>query len=109
VDNLPTVNKAKAGQAIPFKWALQDANGNFVSDLSTAAGYGYQVGSCTSALGDAIESYDTTGTSGLRYDPLANQFIFTSQTQKSWAGSCKTFILRLSDGTTHQANFNFVK
>jgi hypothetical protein len=109
VDNLPTVNKAKAGQAIPFKWALQDANGNFVSDLSTVVSYGYGSLICGAGTTDAIESYDTTGTSGLRYDALANQFIFTSQTQKGWAGSCKTFTLYLNDGTKHQANFNFVK
>lgn len=109
VDNLPTVNKAKAGQGIPFKWALQDANGNYISDLSTVLSYGYGSLACGGGTTDVIESYDTTGASGLRYDPIANQFIFTSKTDKLWAGSCKTFTLYLHDGTKHQANFNFVK
>jgi len=109
VDNLPTVNKAKAGQGIPFKWALKDANGNYISDLSTVLSYGYGTMACNGAAVDTIESYDTTGASGLRYDPIANQFIFTSKTDKLWAGSCKTFTLYLNDGTMHQANFNFTK
>lgn len=109
VDNLPTINKAKAGQGIPFKWSLQDANGNFISDLSTVLSYGYGSLICGGGTTDTIESYDTTGTSGLRYDPIANQFIFTSKTDKAWAGSCKMFTLYLNDGTKHQANFSFVK
>lgn len=109
VDNLPTTNKAKAGQGIPFKWALKDASGNYISDLSTVSSYGYGTMACNGAAVDTIESYDTTGASGLRYDPIANQFIFTSKTDKLWAGSCKTFTLYLNDGTMHQANFNFTK
>jgi len=107
VDNLPTINMAKAGQGIPFKWSLKDYNGNFVSDLATVMSYGYGSVPCMNGTTDAIESYDTTGSSGLRYDMIDNQFIFTSQTLKSWAGYCKTFTLMLIDGTKHQANFKF--
>ena len=35
VDNMPVVNSAKAGSAIPTKWRLTDANGVGVSDPSS--------------------------------------------------------------------------
>jgi hypothetical protein len=109
VDNLPTVNSANAGRAIPFKWSLKDANGNFVSDLATAVNYGY--GSVTNCSGstDAIEEYADAGSTSLRYDASANQFVLTSKTDKAWAGSCKIFTLVLADGTRHQAKFSFTK
>jgi hypothetical protein len=109
VDNLPPVNIAKAGQSIPFKWSLQDANGNYVSDLATVVNYGYgSAGSCSSTT-DAIEEYADTGATSLRYDAAAHQFVLTSKTDKSWVGACKIFTLVLADGTKHQAKFNFTK
>ena len=36
IDNLPIVNSAKAGQTIPVKWQLKDADGNLISDLGYA-------------------------------------------------------------------------
>jgi hypothetical protein len=29
------------------------------------------------------------------------------KTDKGWAGTCRQLIIRLSDGTTHLANFKF--
>ncbi len=103
------VNTATAGRAIPLKWSLKDASGNYVSGLTTAMNYGY--GSLTDCSGstDLIEEYANTGSTSLRYDASANQFVLTSKTDKAWAGSCKIFTLVLSDGTKHQAKFTFTK
>jgi hypothetical protein len=109
VDNPDVINVAKAGQAIPFKWSLKDANGNYVSDLATVTIYGYATLSSCAGTTDAIEEYVATGATSLRYDAAANQFVFTSQTNKLWVGSCKMFTLVLSDGTKHQAKFNFTR
>jgi len=109
VDNLPITNKAKAGQAIPFKWVLQDANGNFVSNTGVVTDWGFGSGVSCGGSVDSIESYDTSGNSGLRYDFDANQFVLTAKSEKAWSSSCKVFFLTLDDGTTHQAIFNFVK
>lgn len=108
VDNAPTLNTAKAGQTIPLKWQLSDANG-FVGDLSiinlTARG-GIACSTVPTAGTDAIETY-STGATSLRYDSTANQYIFNWQTVKLWAGSCGKVTLTYGDGTTHDAYFQF--
>jgi len=108
VNNAPTSNSAKAGQTIPLKWQLSDANG-YVSNLSiislTAKG-GLSCDTLSTAGTDTIESY-ATGATSLRYDFTANQYIFNWQTLKSWAGSCGKVNLTYGDGTIHDAYFSF--
>jgi hypothetical protein len=96
VDNPPTVNVARAGQGIPLRWNLTDANGVAITDPAsflsvTVVNSGGTCGGDT----DAIESY--TGASGLRHLGGGN-WEFNWQTPRSYAGTCKTAILRLADG-----------
>jgi hypothetical protein len=100
------VNSAKAGQTIPVKWHLADADGNPVDDpatfdsvTSTASG-----GACSGLPSDAIETY--TGESGLQYLGDGN-WQFNWKTPKSYAGQCRTMTLTLNDGTTRSAHFEF--
>jgi hypothetical protein len=109
VSNFPTINKAKAGQAIPIKWSLIDINGSFVSTLGSAVSYGYGTLSSCDGTTTAIEEYMDTGSTSLRFDNISNQFILTSKTNAAWAGSCKMFTLKLSDDTIHQIIFKFTK
>jgi hypothetical protein len=105
IDN-DAVNVAKAGQAVPVKWHLTDESGNpvdepdtFVSLTSTAGG-----GVCAGLPADAIETY--AGESGLQYLG-GGDWQFNWKTPKSYAGQCRTMTLKLSDGTTRSANFEF--
>jgi hypothetical protein len=105
IDN-DAINSAKAGQTIPVKWHLADADGNpiddpatFVSVSSTPSG-----GACSGLPSDAIETY--AGDSGLQYLGDGN-WQFNWQTPKSYAGQCRTMTLTLNDGTTRSANFQF--
>lgn len=109
VDNQPTINKVKGGRAIPIKWALKDAQGNYVRDLGAVVHYGYARLSDCSGATSAIDEYINAGSSSLRYDSSNEQFVLTSKTDSSWVGSCRMFTLRLSDGTVHQAVFQFIK
>jgi hypothetical protein len=109
VDNMPTINAAKAGQAIPIKWSLKNSNGSYISNLASVISYGYSSLTSCSGTTDTIEQYVDAGSSSLRYDTTANQFILTSKTDNSWVGTCKIFTLVLSDGTKHQAKFQFTK
>ena len=52
---------------------------------------------------------DDSGASGLHYDFVANQFIFSWKTEKPWANTCRKFILTLRDGTVDEAYFQFKK
>jgi hypothetical protein len=104
VDNIPLVNAAKAGQAIPLKWRLIDANDQPISVLSmpivtTSA----TLNSCGGAT-DQIESY--AGSSGLQY--LGDGYWqYNWKTPKNYSGMCMTMTLTLDDGTSHVAYFKF--
>ncbi len=107
VDNLPALNKAKAGSAIPVKFSLSGDQGLNIF----AAGYPRSVTiTCGStANADAIEEIVTAGQSSLNYDPIADQYIYVWKTDKAWAGTCRQLVVMLADGMTYRANFNFVK
>jgi len=107
VDNLPMLNVAKAGSAIPVKFSLSGDQGLDIF----AEGYPKSLGIvCNgSALVDAIEETVTAGSSSLSYDPVANQYVYVWKTDKGWAGTCRQLVVMLNDGTYHRANFNFTK
>jgi len=106
VDN-NVMNIAKAGQAIPLKWRLTDANGNPVTNLTsvkvTVAGLACATGTST----DQIEEY-AAGASGLQ-NLGDGYYQFNWKTPTSYASSCKTMYLNLGDGALHTALFQFKK
>jgi Bacterial Ig-like domain (group 3)/YDG domain len=107
IDNLPTLNSAKAGQTIPIKWQLKDYAGNLIDDLGTLAQNGLTSGTvqCGPVPVDVIEELSAPGSTVFRFD--GTQFIYNWQTTKSWTGGCRTLQVRLSDGTSHYAQFTF--
>jgi hypothetical protein len=107
VDNLPTVNTANSGQAIPLKWRVVDANGAPVANLSAVT---LTVTALPCSLGstpDHLEEY-AAGASGLQ-NLGSGYYQFNWKTPKTYARSCKTMHLDLGDGATHDAVFNFTK
>jgi hypothetical protein len=107
VDNLPALNKVKAGSAIPVKFNLGGNQGLniFMAGYPTSA----PIACGNTASADAIEETVTAGQSSLTYDTTASQYIYVWKTVASWSNSCRTLSLKLTDGTTRQANFYFVK
>ena len=105
IDNLPTINSAKAGQAVPVKWRITDYLGVGVSDPTSFTSVTTSSVSCSqSASFDAVEVY--TGNSGLQY--LGNGWWqFNWKTPKSYAGLCREMRLNLADAVTHTAAFTF--
>jgi hypothetical protein len=102
------LNIAKAGSTIPVKFSLAGDQGLNIF----ATGYPKVTGafSCSSDPNvDAIEEYSTATVSGLKYDPTANQYIYNWKTEKTWAGSCRSLLVKLADGSTHRADFNFTR
>ena len=107
IDNLPVLNSAKGGQTIPVKWQLQDAAGASVSSLATFTSLQAAPTGCLAAPVSIIDDYVmATGGTVLRYDAGSNQFIYNWQTAKSMNG-CWVLRLTLSDGTYHDAFFQF--
>jgi hypothetical protein len=105
VDNPPTVNTLKAGSAIPVKFSLTGDQGLniFQSGYPASATYTCNSGAPT----DAIDQTVTAGNSGLSYDPSTDQYTYVWKTDKAWAGTCRALVVRLADGTTHTADFEF--
>jgi hypothetical protein len=104
VNNLPTLNVLKAGSAVPVKFSLNAYHGLniFVSGYPASATV-----ACGLAAEDAIEQTVTAGASSLTYDASTDQYVYVWKTDKSWANTCRTLVLKLSDGTYHRADFKF--
>jgi hypothetical protein len=58
---------------------------------------------------DAIESTVTAGSSSLSYDATSDQYNYVWKSDKAWAGKCRQLTVKLIDGTSHYANFYFVR
>jgi len=107
--NPPGINRGKPGSQYPIKWQLKDANGRFISDLTTVTGVFYlRDGTATPcdfvhASGPAIPL--STGGTVLRYDSKNNQFVYNWTTPSTPPGGCYIFQLFLSDGSMHEAWF----
>jgi HYR domain len=102
------LNVAKAGSTIPVKFSLAGDQG--LNIFAT----GYPKVSATFSCSadpstDPIEEYSTATVSGLKYDPTANQYIYNWKTDKGWAGGCRSLLVKLADGSTHRADFNFTR
>ncbi|HET6341471.1 MAG TPA: PxKF domain-containing protein [Gemmatimonadota bacterium] len=104
VDNIPTMNVAKAGQAVPLKWRLQDFFGAPVLNLSLAD-VEVKTLNCSNGEGtDQVEQY--TGASGLQ-NLGDGYYQYNWKSPKGYAGACKSLNLNLGEGTTHNAFFQF--
>ncbi len=107
VDNLPTINVAKAGSANPVKFSLGGDQGLNIF----ASGYPRsQAITCDAAapLGP-VEETVTAGNSSLSYDALTDTYTYVWKTERSWRNSCRTLTVQFTDGTTHSASFRFTK
>jgi hypothetical protein len=104
VDNLPILNTVTAGRAIPVKFGL---SGNQSLNIFTSGYPSSTVVSCGTTAEDAIEETVAASTSLLSYDSSTDQYTYVWKTEKTWAGTCRTLVVKLIDGTYHKANFKF--
>jgi uncharacterized protein len=107
VDNQPTLNLVKAGQAIPVKFSLGGDQGLSIF----AAGYpkSEQITCDASEPVDGIEETVPAGGSSLSYDPVTDRYTYVWKTDKAWANTCRQLVLKLTDGTFQRADFQFTK
>ena len=106
VENPSVINKVKAGQIVPVKFRLTCGE-SLISELSAVMDLqSANLPACVGNGDDPIPA-DGSGSPGLRYDYVDNQFVFNWKTEKSWANTCRKFILTLRDGTVHEAYFRF--
>jgi hypothetical protein len=110
IDNGGVYNKAKIGSTIPVKFSLGGDKGLNIF----AAGYpqvSKPIACGSNPAVDAVEEYSTATNSGLKYDSVANQYIYNWKTESTIkAGECRQLIVKLADGSVAKtANFTFFK
>jgi galactose oxidase-like protein len=105
VDNLPVVNLVNAGSAIPVKFSLNGNKGQNIFE----AGYpiSQQIACGSGAPISTVEETLTVGNTSLSYDSRIDQYIYVWKTEKGWKGTCRQLIVRLVDGSSRAANFQF--
>jgi hypothetical protein len=106
VDNLPTINSAKAGSAIPVKFSLDGDHG--LGILAPGSPFVQPMACNSLAPVDAVESVVAVSANGLSYDPVSNQYVYVWKTERAWR-DCYKLTLRLADGQEHSAMFKFAK
>ena len=105
LDNLPVVNRAKAGSSIPVKFSLAGDQG---LDIFGAGSPGSQPIACEDGAPiDVVEQTTTAGGGSLQYDAVTDQYTYVWKTNKSWAGTCRQLVVELADGQEHTAHFSF--
>jgi hypothetical protein len=104
--SLPAVNFAKAGSAIPIKFALGGDRG---LDILAAGSPASAPSDCSANHAIGVRQVPAPGASGLSYDPNTSQYSFVWKTAKTWAGTCRVLTITLRDGTSHNAFFNFAQ
>ena len=105
VDNVPVLNVMRAGAAVPVKFSL---NGDQGLDILAPGSPSSQLMNCQTGEGlDRIEETVQSGESELQYDPATDEYTYVWKTSRSWAGTCRKFSLELTDGSVHEAYFEF--
>jgi hypothetical protein len=107
VDNPEVLNSVKAGQSIPVKFSLAGNQG--LNIFATGSPTSQKINCDSSDPIDLIEETVTAGGSSLSYDASNNQYNYVWKSDKAWAGTCRQLSVKLIDGTTHVANFKFLK
>jgi Bacterial lectin len=108
VSNLPTLNVAQAGQAIPVKFQVLDANGNPVLGLTMPpVSIIFAPAPCSTfnTTGDTPISTMASGNSG--FQESGDNYQYNWKTPKSLAGTCGQLQVNLGDGVIHAADFQF--
>lgn len=106
VDNPPTINLVKAGRTIPISFSLDGDQGLAV--LASGSPSSVPIACDSGAAQEPVEPTESSGHSGLTYDPVADTYTYTWKTKKSWTG-CRQLTLTLADGAVHIADFKFVR
>ena len=105
MDNVPAINSAKAGSAIPVKFGLGGDKG--LNIFASGHPLSQKIDCNTGAsLGD-IKQTSNPGGSIRSYDRGNGRYNYVWKTDKAWANTCRQLVVMLTDGTTHVANFKF--
>lgn len=104
VDNPPVLNELKAGQTVPLKFGLGGDHGLGV--LMAGSPASIRINCTAGGIVDPLEATSTPGSTVFAYDTVTMLYQYNWKTDKSWIG-CRRLVLKLDDGTVHEADFRF--
>jgi hypothetical protein len=101
----PTLNWAIAGLPVPFVFSLGGNQGLAV----IAPGYPTDepISCVTETAANNVVSTEAADTS-FSYYPAVGLYAYGWKTSRAWKGTCRQFVMKLTDGTVHVANFHFL-
>ena len=102
VQNPPTSNRWKAGKPVPIRFSLDGYQG----PRPEAEGYPRSV-RCDGQDPQRIARAAKKPVFG--YDRRTDRYTLLWRTERSWAGTCRDFVLQLDDGTLYTARFEFAE
>jgi hypothetical protein len=105
VSNLPYINEARVGKGVHMSFSLNGDHGLGV----VAPGYprSHPIDCRTLLAVGPSEMTRAAGMGYLTYHPAADRYTYIWQTEQAWLGTCRAFVLRLTDGSEHVAHFRF--
>jgi hypothetical protein len=107
VDNLPVLNEVNAGRAIPVKFSLGGDQGLDIFALGYPRSEEVDCSDIAHAQVDGVEETTTAGASTLVYSVATGRYHYVWKTAGEWSGTCRQFVMKLTDGSVHRANFKF--
>lgn len=102
---LGVANTVRAGAAVPLRFSLGGNRG--LTILPSGSPSSVPVSCADGSVVEAVEETLTAGASSLTYAAGSDTYTYVWKTRSGWAGTCRQFALKLADGTTHTALFDF--
>jgi hypothetical protein len=98
------VNTVRAGSTVPLKFEVF-TGGTELTNVSAIRSFGARQMTCGSSTAEDLVEMTTTGSTVLRYDATAGQFIQNWQTPRAPAGTCYQVTVTMQDGSQITAFF----
>ncbi len=109
LENLPSVNRWKAGRPVPVRFSL----GSYKGPAPVASGYPTVTPVTCGAGTQRAESEKARGTWTKNWMSQSKggraTYTFLWKSERKWAGGCRQLLLKLDDGTTHGVKMRFMR
>jgi hypothetical protein len=103
----PALNDVRAGMAVSVRFGLGGDRG--LGILQPGFPASRPISCATGAATGGLATTPAAGQSGLTYDPTVDTYTYVWRTERAWGGGCRELIVRLNDGTQHNARFRFAR
>lgn len=104
--NAPSFNTARAGSTVSLEFSLGGDRGLGV--LGAGSPTIVSLPGCGTTP-SGLEAPAVVPNRSLTFNKRSGNYTVSFGSDRSWAGSCRQVVVRLSDGTDHRVNFQFVK